>query len=139
MKPPHFIEAPHTVESIEVTCVAHGELACLEITAPQICVAKCLRALPREKMKPQPAPVSSRNALGFPEKSDKQEENKIGIHLRLELKVAREIFGSNLANSIFELKRSMQRVIKFFDEHDQRPDIAIAQTRARIVLLKLFN
>ena len=33
----------------------------------------------------------------------------------------------------------MQRMIDFLDKHDQRSDIAIAQTRARIVLLQLFN
>jgi len=33
----------------------------------------------------------------------------------------------------------MQRVIQFFDEHDQRPDVAVTQTRARIVLFKLFD
>src|SRR5207244_12703040 len=58
MKPPDFIEATHAVESVEVTRVACGELACLQITAAQICVAKRFRALPDEKVKSQPAPVS---------------------------------------------------------------------------------
>src|SRR5438876_7335063 len=135
MKPPDFIEATHTVESIEVTRVGRGELARFKIAAPQVDVAKCFRALPREKMKAQPAPVSLRNALRFPEKGDKQKQNKISIHLRLKLQIARKIFRCDLADSSFELKGSMQRVIEFFDEHDQRPNVAIAQTRARIVLL----
>ena len=33
----------------------------------------------------------------------------------------------------------MQRMIELFDEHDQRPDIAIAQARARIVKLQLLD
>ena len=33
----------------------------------------------------------------------------------------------------------MQRMIEFLDEHDQRPDIAIAQPGAGIVLLELFD
>src|SRR5438128_9985668 len=35
MKPPDFIEATHAVESVEVTRVACGELACLEIASAQ--------------------------------------------------------------------------------------------------------
>ena len=30
-------------------------------------------------------------------------------------------------------------MVEFFDKHDQRPDVAIAQDRARIMLFKLFN
>ncbi len=139
MKPPDFIEASQAVEGVEIMRVARCELTCLEITTAQVWVAKCFRTLAREKMKAQPAPVSFRNALGFSEKRDKQEENKVSIDLRLELEIARKIFRGDLADSPFELKRSMQRVIQFLDEHDQRPDIAIAQTRARIVLLQLLD
>src|SRR4029453_2829337 len=119
--------------------VAGGELGCLEITAPEIFVAKRLRALTREKMKTQPAPVSSRNALRFSKEGDKQKENKIGVDLRLELEIAGEVFRSNLTRSAFELKRRVQRMIDFFDEHDQRPDIVTAQSSARIVVLKLVD
>src|SRR5438093_3100018 len=139
MKPPDFIEASQAVEGVEIMRVARSELACFEITSAQVWVAKCLWALPREEMKPQPAPVSFRNALRFSEKRDKQEKDKIGIHLRLELEIARKIFRRDLADPPFELKRSMQRMIEFLDEHNQRPDIAIAQTRARIVLLQLLD
>ena len=38
-----------------------------------------------------------------------------------------------------ELERGVQRVIDFFHEHDERPDIAIAQAGARIVALELFD
>ncbi len=58
MEPPDFVEATHTIESIEIMGVTRRELAGLEIAAPQICIVKCLRALPREKMKAQPASVS---------------------------------------------------------------------------------
>src|SRR5437870_10196694 len=119
--------------------VARCELACFEITTAQVWVAKCLRTLPREEMKPQPAPVSLRNAPRFSEKRDKQEQNKVRIDLRLELEIARKIFRCDLADSPFELKRSMQRVIQFLHKHDQRPDIAIAQTCARVVYLELHD
>src|SRR5438876_7859510 len=119
--------------------VARCELACFEITTAQVWVAKCLRTLPREEMKPQPAPVSLRNAPRFSKKRDKQEQNKVRIDLRLELEIARKIFRGDLADSPFELKRSMQRVIQFLDEHDQRSDIAIAQPCARIMLLQLLD
>src|SRR5215831_17005725 len=58
MKTPDFIEPTHAVERVEIMRVARGELACFQITAPQVCVAKCFGALPCKKMKPQPAPVS---------------------------------------------------------------------------------
>ena len=126
MKPPDFIEATHAIERVEVTRVARGELACLQITAAQICVAKRFRALPDEKVKSQPAPVSLWNALGLSEKGDEQQQDKVCIDLRLQLEIAGKIFRCDLARAAFELKRSVQRMIKFFDEHDQRPDIAIA-------------
>ena len=56
-----------------------------------------------EKMKAQPAPVSSRNSLRFSKKGDKQEENKIGVDLRLELEIAGKILRPDLARSAFEL------------------------------------
>jgi len=58
MKTADFVEATNAIKSIEVTRVTRRELACLEITAPQVCIEKCLRALAREKMKAQPAAVS---------------------------------------------------------------------------------
>ena len=59
--------------------------------------------------------------------------------MRLKLQVTREIFRCDLARAALELKRGMQRVIDFFDKHDERPDVAIGQSGARVVLFKLFN
>src|SRR5206468_5968770 len=72
MKPPDFVESTHSVKSIEIMRVARCELAGLEIATSEICVAKCVWALPGEKMEVQPAPVSLRDTLGFSEKSDKE-------------------------------------------------------------------
>src|SRR6478752_4568687 len=72
MKPPDFIEAAHSVECVEKTCVAGRKLARLEVTAAQVCVAKCLGTLPGEKVKTQPPPVGRRDALRFSEKGDKK-------------------------------------------------------------------
>ena len=102
-----LIEAAHPVQRIEIMCVTSGKLACLEVTATEIFVAKSLRALARKKMEAQPPPVSSRHSLRFPKKSDEQNENKIGIHLRLKLKVAREIFRRDLARAAFKLQRGV--------------------------------
>ena len=126
MKPSDFVEPAHAIERIE-------------ITAAQVWIPKCLRALPGEKMKAQPAAVSARNSLGFSKKCDKQKQNKIRIYLRLELKIARKIFRCDFARSTFELKRRVQRVVEFLHKHDQRPDISIAYPCARIVLFELFN
>src|SRR5437773_12386431 len=52
MEPPDFIKAPHAVERVEIMCVADGELTCFEITAAQVFVAKRIRALAREQVKP---------------------------------------------------------------------------------------
>src|SRR5436305_3506812 len=134
MKAADFIEAPRPMQSIEVMRVARCELACLQITATQICIPKRFRALAREKMKAQPTPVHARNSLGFSKERDKQKENEIGIDLCLKLQIAGKIFRSDLANSAFELKRRVQGVIEFLHKHDQRPDIAITHACARIML-----
>ena len=139
MKPPDFIEAPLTIERIKVVRIARCELACLKITAAEVCITKRLGTLSREKMKTKPAPVHARNSLRFSKERDKQEQNEISIDLRLELKIARKIFRCDFARSSFELKRRVQRVIEFLDEHDQRPDIAVTQAGAWIVLLELFD
>ena len=139
MKAADFIETPLAVERVEVMRIARGQLACLEITATQVRITKRFRALTREKMKAQPAPVHARDALGFSKKRDKQKQNEIGVDLRLELEIAHKIFGSDLADSALELKRCMQGMIEFLHKHDQRPDISVANSRARIVLLELFN
>src|SRR5215471_5574013 len=139
MKAPDLIEAALTVECVEVMRVACRELAGLQITATQVCITKCFGALACEKMKTQPAPVHVRNSLGFSKKRDKQKQNEIGVDLRLKLQIARKIFRSDLADSTFELKRRMQGMIQFLNEHDQRANIAITNACARIVLLQLFN
>jgi len=139
MKAPDFIETSLAVERVEITRVARGKLARLQITSTQVCIAKCLRALACEKMKAQPAPVHARDSLRFSKERNKQKQNEIGIDLRLELQISRKIFGSDLAGSAFELERSMQRVIEFFYEHDERADISVADPCARIVLFELFN
>src|SRR5438094_3038593 len=120
MEASNLIEAALAVESIEVMRVARCELACLQITATQICIPKCLRTLARKKMKTQPAPVHARDALGFSKERDKQKQNEISVDLRLELQITGKILGSNLAGSVLELKRGMQGVIEFLHEHDQR-------------------
>src|SRR5262249_19514994 len=139
MKAADFIETALAVKGIEVTRVARCELTCLQIAATQVCIAKCFRTLAREKMKAQPASIHARNSLSFSEEGNEQKQNQIGIDLRLELQIACKIFRSDLANSALELKRRMQGMIKFFAEHDQGPDVAVAYTCAGIVQLELFN
>lgn len=90
-------------------------------------------------MEAQPAPIGAGNALRFPEESDEQNEHEISVDLGLKLKVAREIFRSYFASPVLELQRGMERVVDFFDEHNERPDILIAQSGARIVPLQLVD
>src|SRR5205814_1123260 len=137
MKPSDFIETTNGIKGVEKTCVAGRKLARLEVTATQVCVAKCLGALPGEKVKTQPAAVGRRDALRFPEKGDEQQQNQVSVHLRLKLKVARKIFRRDLALSAFELERGVQRMIEFFNKRDQRSDIPIPQPRTRIRLFEL--
>ena len=120
-------------------CVARGQLACFQITATQVSIAKRLGALAREKMIAQPAPVHARDSLGLSKECDKQKQNEVSIDLRLELQIARKVFRSDFADPTLELKCRMQRVIQFLHEHDQRPDIAITYACAGIVLFELFN
>src|SRR5262245_43712750 len=111
VKPPNFVEKTNGVESVEITSVVCRELARLKVTTTKICVAKCLRRLPREKMKTQPAAVGRRDALRFSEKCDEQQKNQISVHLRLKLEVARKIFRRDRAHSAFELERGGQRMM----------------------------
>src|SRR5262249_41564421 len=83
MKAADFIETALTVKGIEVTRVARCELTCLQIAATQVCIAKCFRALAREKMESQPAPVHARDSLRLSKEANKQKQNQIGINLRL--------------------------------------------------------
>src|SRR6266700_388239 len=108
MEAPDFIEATLPVECVEIICVAGGKLACFQVTAAQIFIAKRLRTLAGKKMKAQPAPVGSRNSLRFSKKGDKQKENQISIDLRLQLEIAGEIFRGDLARAAFELERGVQ-------------------------------
>src|SRR5207247_4723979 len=121
-----FIEATHPVERVEIMGVVCRKLACLEIAAAQVCVAKCLRTLAGEEVKPQPPPIGARDSLSLSKKGDKQKKNEIGIDLRLQLEIAGEILRRNFARAAFEVKRGVQRMIDFFHEHDQRSDVVIA-------------
>src|SRR5262245_41185480 len=118
MKPPDLIDTTNRVQSVEITRVVCGELACFEIASAKIRVTERLRALPREKVKAQPAAVGRRDALRFSEKGYEQQKNQISVHLRLELQIARKIFRCDLADSAFELQSGMQRVIEFFNKRD---------------------
>ncbi len=139
MKPSDFIETTNGIQSVEKTGVASGKLARLEIAATQIGVAKCLGTLPRKKVKTQPAAIRRRDALSFSEKGYKQQQNHISVDLRLKLKIARKILGRDLAHSPFELEPSVQRMIEFFNERDQRSDIPVPYSRTRIVLFELID
>src|SRR5262249_45523760 len=107
MKAPDLIETALSIECIEIMRVALGELAGLQITATQVRIAESVRALAREQMKTQPATVHPRDSVSFAEERYKQKQNEICIYLRLEFQIARKIFGSDLASSVFELKRGM--------------------------------
>ena len=87
---------------------------------------ECFRALAREKMKAEPASIAARHALGLSKEGNEQKENKISVDLRLELEIARKIFGCDFAGAIFKLKRGVKGVIDFFDERDKRADVTIA-------------
>ncbi len=64
--------------------------------------------------------------MGFSKEGNEQKKNKIGIDLRLELKIAGKIFRGDLTRAIFKLERGVKGVIDFFNERDERADIVIA-------------
>src|SRR6202011_1989237 len=138
-KSANLIEPAHAIQGVEIMGVARRERCRLQIARAQVSIAERVRTLPSEKMKPQPPPARPRNALGFSEESDEQKKDEISIDLRLELKVTSKIFRPDLAGAVFELKCGVEPVIDLFHERDQRPDVAIAQSRTRIVLLELFD
>ena len=90
-------------------------------------------------METQPAPIGPRNLLGLSKESDEEQQHQVSIDARLELEVPGKIFRGNLALAFLELQRGVERVIYFLHERNQRPDIAVAQTRARIVPLQLLD
>ena len=90
-------------------------------------------------MKAEPASIAARHALGFSKEGNEQKEDEIGIDLRLELEIAGKIFGCDFAGAIFKLKRGVKSVIDFFDERDERADIVITESGARIMSLELFD
>ena len=90
-------------------------------------------------MKAQPAAIGPRDALRFSKESDEQQKHEISIDLRLQLEVAREFFRLDFAPAGLELQRGVQRVIDFLDEDDERTDVRVVQSGARIVPLKLFD
>jgi len=134
-----FIKTPDTVEGIEILGVAGGELARFEIATAQIFIAECVRTLPTEKVKTQPAAISAGNALGFAKESDKQEENEISVNLRLELEIARKFFGGDSAVAALELEGGVERVIQFFHENNEGANVGIAQSAARVMAFKLID
>ena len=134
-----FIKTPDTVEGIEILGVAGGELASFEIAAAQIFIAEGIGTLPAEKMKTQPAAIGAGNALGFAKESDKQEEDEIGIDLRLQLEIAGKFFGGDPALAIFKLERGVERVIQFLNENDEGANVGIAQAAPGIVAFELIN
>ena len=134
-----FIQSPDPVEGVEILSVAGGELASFEIATAQIFIAECLGTLPAEKMKTQPAAIGTRNTLGFAKESDEQEENKIGIDLRLELQITGKFFGGDPALAVFKLKRGVKGVIQFLNENDEGANIGIAQAAPGIVAFELVN
>ncbi len=79
------------------------QLRRLEITAAQVLRLKRAGILRGKKMKAEPASIGPRDLLRFSKKGDEEEQNEIGIDARLELEVARKIFGSDLALPGFEL------------------------------------
>src|SRR5712691_8089897 len=119
--------------------VACGECGRFEITAPQILRLKRAGILRSEKMKAEPAPIRPRDLLRFSKKSDEKQEHQISINARLELEVAREIFRSDLTLPHFELQRGVQRMIDLFHKRDERPNVTIAQSGARVMPLELFD
>ena len=72
-------------------------------------------------------------------KGDEKQQHQIGIDPCLELEVAREILRSDLTLPGFELERGVERMIDLFHKRDERPNVAIAQTGARIMPFKLFD
>ena len=134
-----FIEPPDPVERIKILSIAGGELAGFEIAAAQIFVAEGIGTLPAEKMKTQPAAIGTRNALGFAKESDEQEENKIGIDLRLELQIAGKFFGGDPALAVLKLESGVESVIQFLNKNDEGANVGIAQAAPGIVAFELVN
>src|SRR5438105_5938422 len=134
-----LIKTPDTVEGIEILGVAGSELASFEIATAQIFIAECIRTLPAKKMKTQPATIGPGNALGFAKESDKQEEDEISIDLCLQLEIARKFFGGDPALAILELEGGVQGVVQFLNKNNERANVGIAQSAARVVAFELID
>src|ERR1043166_6271490 len=134
MESADFVEAADTVERIEKPRVARRQLGRLQIARAQIAIVERSRAISREQMKSQPAAIRARDAFRFTKERDEQKQHEIGVDLSLELEIARKMFRTNLAGAVLKLERGVQRVIDLFHERDQRPNIVVAQSGARVVM-----
>ena len=90
-------------------------------------------------MEAEPAPIGPRNLLCLAKEGHEKEQHKIGIDLGLQLEIARVILRVNFALAGLELERGVEGVINFLHESNERPDVAIVHTRARIVTFQLFD
>jgi hypothetical protein len=90
-------------------------------------------------MEPQPPAIRFRNRFRLPEKRHEKEEHLIRIHPSLEFQVPGKIFAPDLLLTPLELQRRVERVVDFFHESDQVPDIAIRKPAPRIIPLQLID
>ena len=134
-----FFQAPHAIERIKKFRVARGEFGRLEISTTQVCALKRTGILLCKKMKAEPAPIGPGNFLRLAKEGNEQKEHEVGIHLRLQLEIAREFLRFYFAATGLELQRCVQRVIDFFHEHDERTNVSVVQSGTRIVAFELFD
>src|SRR5262249_54751716 len=136
---PNFFNAAGSIQRIEVAGITRRKLNGLQIARAQISILESVRTLTSEEMKTQPAAIGARDALRFSKKGDEQEEDEIGVDVRLELEVASKMFGRDLARAVLELDGGVERMIDFLHEGDERANVVIAKAGTRIRALELFD
>src|SRR5205823_5966072 len=134
-----LIETTQAVERVEILGIARSQLGRFKITPPQIFICERHRTISGKKMEPKPAPVRPGDALRLAKECYEQQENEVGVDLRLQLEITRKIFRCDFARAALKLERGVKGVVDFLHEHDERTNVVIAQPSSRIVALELLD
>jgi hypothetical protein len=121
----YLVQPPRTVEGIQKMGIGRGQFARFKIARSEIFVLESILRAGFKQVKPEPAPVRSRDPLRFSEKRDEKQQDQVGVHHALQLQIPRKVLAIDPSQAGLKLQRGVQRVVNFLHEHNQRPDIAV--------------
>lgn len=134
-----FIDATGGGERVEVAGVAPGERSGFGVARAEEAAGVGLRGLGIEKVEPEPFAVHGGQLRWLPKKGHEEDEDEVGVDLRLEFEVSGVGFVAGRDGATLKLESGVKRVVDLFDEGDEFLDIVIAEAGAGIVLFELID